>query len=310
MPPRRQRKAWETGHKDSEGNWDPAGKIEPPLSSQGDGSQVPPARDRDGRFEDPDMAVYPWQVVPKEAVRRVAASWIGLRAKGAASMKRTAGEVRFIKDRGGDKNEWGWGSPGPSERALSPEFEFKPANLKPLATALRASLAALGHAMSAYQTFTKIKSARVSPDGALGGKGYIAKIADMRRQYMNVVEALSAITDTIYDEVNASHWNPAIQEQSPREREQVQEIMQDADEIREDPEGWAEDEEEEMSAGGRKQAKFKRFARLQRRQRPEYVTDIDQMRIRRVAAAHAERAAAPKGPWPTMTLAEFLGDQT
>jgi hypothetical protein len=35
-----------------------------------------------------------------------------------AGMHRVAGEVRFIKDRGGDKNEWGWGTPGPSEREI------------------------------------------------------------------------------------------------------------------------------------------------------------------------------------------------
>jgi len=28
--------------------------------------------------------------------------------------QKTAGEVRFIKDRSGDKSEWGWGATGPS----------------------------------------------------------------------------------------------------------------------------------------------------------------------------------------------------
>jgi hypothetical protein len=163
-----------------------------------------------------------------------------------AGMGRTAGEVRFIKDRGADKNEWGWGSPGPTMREIGEDFTFNPRNLKPLAQALRATLAAMGHAISAHDTFARIKSAQVSPDGALGGKGYIQKISDMRRQYMNVVEALSALSDTLYDEVRAPHWNPAIQEQSPREREEVINIMDDVETIRENPEEWAEDEEAEM----------------------------------------------------------------
>jgi hypothetical protein len=281
------RATWETGEI-GDGGWD-TGHVKDPTEYQNEGSQTPPAKDRDGNLydelldKDTDQDTGSWH----PAVGRVARRWLRKQTR-TASMVRTAGEVRFIKDRGGDKNEWGWGSPGPSERELSPEFTFKPANLKPLAKSLRASLAALGHAMSAYQTFSKIKSARVSPDGALGGKGYIAKIADMRRQYMNVVEALSAITDTIYDEVNAPHWNPAIEEQSPRERQEVQEIMDDAEEIREDPKDWAEDEEEEMDAGTKKTA---RLARLQQQQQPEWATDLDQMRIKRVALAHQRRKA-------------------
>jgi len=185
---------------------------------------------------------------------------------------KTAGEVRFVKDRGGDKNEWGWGSPGPSERLISEDFKYDSKNLKPLAKILRAALLAMGHALSAHDDFARIKSSQVSPDGSLGGKGYIQKIAEMRRQLMNVVEALSAFTDTIHDEIKAPHWNPSITEQSPRERLDVKNIMMDVDEIRADPEGYAEKEESEMDAddeepqgpsgAGRKQARHKRSSDL------------------------------------------------
>lgn len=156
---------------------------------------------------------------------------------------KVAGEVRFIKDRGGDKSEWGWGTPGPSQREISTGYEFDPRNLKPLAKTLRSALSALGYAESAYSTFTKIKSSTISPDGNLGGRGYIMKIADIRRQLMNAVEVLSAITDTLHDEMRAPHWNPALEEQGDREREEVKDIMTDAEEIEGDPEGWAEKEE-------------------------------------------------------------------
>jgi hypothetical protein len=210
-------------------------------------------------------------------------------ASRTAGMKRTAGEVRFIKDRGGDKNEWGWGSPGPVEREISPKFNFHPGKLKPLATTLRASLMALGHAISAYQKFVRIKSATISPDGSLGGKGYIAKIADMRRQYTNVIEALSALTDTLYDEVNAAHWGPAEEAQDPRERKKVKDIMEDVEEIREDPEGFAEDEEAEMDAGNTKKASRRKVAALRREQDRTYVNDLAQVRLRRVAEEHLAR---------------------
>lgn len=161
-----------------------------------------------------------------------------------ASHTKTAGEVIFRKDRGGDKGEWAWGGIGPSKRELIDGFEYKIKQAEPLALTLRATLMALGHASSAQNIFVKIKSAEISPDGALGGRGYIQKIADMRRQYMNVVEALSALSDTIHDELKAPHWHPDAEHGGPRERDEVQQILSDADQIQKDPEGWAEKQEQ------------------------------------------------------------------
>lgn len=159
---------------------------------------------------------------------------------------RTAGEVRFIKDRSGDSTEWAWNSHPPSEREINEEYEYDPKALEPLASSLRSVLMSLGHAMSGYTTFTKIKSRTVSPDGSLGGRGYIMKISDMRRQLMNCIEVLSSVSDTIYDEVNAPHWTADSGAPGKRERDEVKEIMEDVDDIRRDPEEWANEEEAEM----------------------------------------------------------------
>jgi len=181
---------------------------------------------------------------------------------------------------------------GPSEREITSDYKFNPTKLKPLARSLRASLMALGHAMSAYQVFAKIKSATISPDGSLGGKGYIQKISEIRRQYMNIIEALSSVTDTMYDEINAPHWDPVMEEQGPREREEVEEIMSDVEEIKKDPEEFAKGEESEMdsdhgkSASGRTKVAARRWAD---KQDPEWVSDLDQFRIRRIAEAYTAR---------------------
>jgi len=272
----RVRLAWETGEITPDGwGFDP-GSVEPEDPYEGEGSQTPPARDRDGT-----------PIPPFTDVERVASKWMRRQLQTASSVRtKTAGEVRFIKDRGGDKNEWGWGSPGPTEREINKKFNFHPNKIKPLATTLRASLMALGHAMSAFQRFAKIKSATISPDGALGGKGYIQKVADMRRQYTNVIEALSALTDTLYDEINAAHWGPAEEAQDPREREQVQEIMEDVEEIRSDPEEFAAEEEAEMDAENAKKASQRKMAALRMEQDPTYVNDLAQVRVRRVAQEH------------------------
>jgi len=180
-----------------------------------------------------------------------------------ASLSKTAGEVRFIKDKSGDASQWAWNDTGPQERRIGPDYAFDPKKAKALAKVLRATTASMGHAMSAYGKFAKLKSADVSPDGSLGGKGYIQKIADMRRQYMNVVEALSALTDTIYDEVRAPHWAAVSRQEDPEERYEVEQIVQDAEEIKEDPEAWADEEEDEMDEAHGKTARRKTAANMQ-----------------------------------------------
>lgn len=177
-----------------------------------------------------------------EQARKLASQYL-LRV---ATRAKAAGEVRFIKDRGGDHSEWAWNPPGSSQREIDPKYTFKPKYLKPLASTLRSMLMALGHSQSAYSTFTKVKSRQVSPDGNLGGKGYVMPIKDIRKQLANCIEALSAASDTLYDEINAPHWDNSTPQNGPREREEVDQIMEDVEEIREDPEEWAEEEEAEM----------------------------------------------------------------
>lgn len=186
----------------------------------------------------------------KEAIDRLARRYV--RASVRTARTKTAGEVRFIKDRGGDHNEWGWNPPQASERSIDPDYAFNAKHLKPLAKVLRSALMALGHIQTARSTFTKIRSQRISPDGNLGGKGYVMPIKDIRKQLANCDEALSAVTDTIYDEMQAVHWHPDVDDSggNPRERGEVKQIMDDVDEIREDPEEWAEGEEAEMDDGG------------------------------------------------------------
>lgn len=161
---------------------------------------------------------------------------------------KTAGEVRFIKDKSGDANQWAWQDAGEQGRTIYPDYAFDPRKAKILARVLRSTTAALGHGMAAYELFSKLKSGDVSPDGKLGGKGYIQRIPEMRRAYMNIVEALSALTDTLYDEVRAPHWTAIQRQETPQERAEVESIVQDALDIKEDPEAWAHQEEAEMDA--------------------------------------------------------------
>jgi len=157
--------------------------------------------------------------------------------KRPVGMKRTAGEVRFIKDHGDDSNAWAWGQHPPSERRMDRGHKLNARCTKDLARVLKSSLVALGHTMSAYSTFAKIKSRDISPDGNLGGRGYIMEIKAMRRQFMNITEALSALSDTLYDEITADHWSDV-------QSKLVKDVLTEIEEIKEDPEEWAEQRED------------------------------------------------------------------
>jgi hypothetical protein len=171
---------------------------------------------------------------------RVAAAFLAKKGH-----SKVAGEVIFKKDRGDDLSSWAYNDIAPSEREIGRDYNYSPRNAKNLARILRATLAALGHSLAAYNQFAKVKSAKISPDGNLGGKGYIQKISDMRKQFMNIVEALSSLSDTIYDEVNAPHWSVVSRQEDDESKAQVADLIQDVEKIRNDPQEWAQDQIQE-----------------------------------------------------------------
>lgn len=150
---------------------------------------------------------------------------------------RTAGEVRHVKDNTGDASTWAYNLHSPSNREIPSNFEFDRKSHEQMSRVMRSGLQALGFASTAYITLSKIKSRKVSPDGKIGGRGYTMTLKDVRRQLSNVVEALSQVTDTLFDEVTAPHHAQATRA--------TEKIIEHAEEIREDPEGWAEAETEE-----------------------------------------------------------------
>lgn len=142
-----------------------------------------------------------------------------------------------------DNDDWAYSEENKVDRDLSSSPKFKPQSAKILAKCLRSTTIALGNAMSAYTKFTKLKSVKVSPDGQLGGSGYVQSVKDMRRQYSNVIEALSRLSDTLYDELHAPHWEKVQDRLKPKDKKDVKEILDDVERIHQDPELWAEEEE-------------------------------------------------------------------
>jgi len=121
-------------------------------------------------------------------------------ASAVEGKKRVAGEVKFVKDN------------GPLRRDIRrKDFEWSPDVLRELATILWYIQRAHSFAMSAHRSFSKIPSSTMSPDGLLGGMGYIQSVPDLRKNMSEAINILSSIYDTLYDEISADHWSQSME---------------------------------------------------------------------------------------------------
>ena len=133
----------------------------------------------------------------------------------------------------------------PSKRKIPKNHEFDPKALKPMSKMLWAMSVSLGHALTAYRQFTKLKSVTVSPDGMLGGHGYVMSVKDIRQKLYEACEDLSAISDTVHDEINGPHWLPKLSQLDEADAKDVSRFMQESQKLLDNPE---EEAEEDMDA--------------------------------------------------------------
>jgi hypothetical protein len=79
----------------------------------------------------------------------------------------------------------------------------------------------------------------------------------MLQKLYEACEALSAISDTLFVEINAPLWKPKLAQLDESDKEDVTRFVEEAQEVMEDPEGEAEDEIEEIEAKSRSKTKAK-----------------------------------------------------
>jgi hypothetical protein len=154
-------------------------------------------------------------------------------ASGKSGTVRTAGKIEFIRDQ------------GPVRRDIrAPGFEWSPESFNDLAKILWAAQRAHSYSMAALRIFSKMPSSKFSPDGLLGGRGYIQSIKDMRGHLGQASEILSSFTDTVHDEINADHWNPA------ESKGDASGIIHDTETTKQNPEGFVDNELKQVQGPG------------------------------------------------------------
>ncbi len=161
------------------------------------------------------------------------------------SRVKTAGEVKFVKE---------WEQNDSTQRNFDgqgwePDLKAK----KTMAKALWSLAMAFGHLHTGYRIFSKVRASSVSPDGLMGGRGYIMTVPDMRTKMAEAIEILSTVTDTLHDDLKGPHMErqrtDADTEKLMAEAEQVMDNPEDAHKI-EEKSTVADDVAEEAKAAG------------------------------------------------------------
>ncbi len=130
---------------------------------------------------------------------------------------------------------------GGLQRQIPKGFTYDPRALKPLARMLLSLSVSLGHSLTAYRHFTRLKSSTVSPDGRVGGRGYVMDVREVRARLQQACELLSDVSDTIHDEINAPHWKPKLSDLGANDAEDLAALLEQSREILDDPEGFGEE---------------------------------------------------------------------
>lgn len=158
------------------------------------------------------------------------------------------------------ENPFAGKNPGvPTKRHIPADHEFNKSAVKPIVQTLWAASVALGHALTAHRSFSRLKSSMFSPDGLLGGRGYVLPVKDVRQNLFEACEQLSTICDTLHDEINAPHWKPKIAELEKSDLDEVVKLLGDADDWVDDPDGETEDARSEVEKEPLKRGDQERF---------------------------------------------------
>jgi hypothetical protein len=128
-------------------------------------------------------------------------------------------------------------------------FTYDKSKAKILKKVLHNVNVSLGTLISAMRDVSMIRGSEITPDGKLGGKGFIMSFKDIKMDINEAVSKLSDITDTISDELTNPMWGLSSTEKKKvkKEQEEIEDKVEEAEEeiqedINEEPEQIEEKE--------------------------------------------------------------------
>ena len=116
-------------------------------------------------------------------------------------------------------------------REISDDFKYDKKHLKHLKHILHNVNVAVGTLVSALNEFSKVKGPDISPDGLLGGLGYITPLKTIKEVLNGSIHNLSDVSDSIADELGNPHWKAEDDKDIKdliKEKEEIEEEAEDA----------------------------------------------------------------------------------
>lgn len=121
-------------------------------------------------------------------------------------------------------------------RQISDDFKYNKAKIKHLKHILHNVTVALGTLTSAHNEFSKIKGPDISPDGLLGGLGYIISIKDIKDALIGAIKNVGDIADCIADELTNPKWDVQDDKSVKKLIKEKKEVEEEAEDAIEEPE--------------------------------------------------------------------------
>lgn len=119
-------------------------------------------------------------------------------------------------------------SDNPGKRELEGIGAYDPEGVEPITLMLGNLSKALGLLQVVQKEITSVKGNKVSPDGKLGGKGYIMTLRRFKDLISECVNNVSDLTDTLADELTNPRWG--------LEEDQLQSLLDQSEASKRDPE--------------------------------------------------------------------------
>ncbi|MBD3261290.1 MAG: hypothetical protein GF334_06330 [Candidatus Altiarchaeales archaeon] len=127
-------------------------------------------------------------------------------------------------------------------------FEYDKSKAKHLKRALHNINVSLGTLLAAMKDLALLRGSDITPDGLLGGRGFIMNYREMKSHLNEAIGNLSDVTDTLADELNNPKWGLSKSEMHAvkKEKEEVLDKVDDAEDVGESIETGKPTEEAEV----------------------------------------------------------------
>jgi len=112
-------------------------------------------------------------------------------------------------------------------------FEYDKSKALLLKKALHNINVSLGTLISAMKELSILRGSEVTPDGKLGGRGFVMSFKELKAKLGTAITDLSDITDTLADELTNPNWELSDNEKKKvkKENEIIEEKVEEVEEI-------------------------------------------------------------------------------